>query len=1028
MRVSLENTDHENALRRQAEMAYSGQMHFSRSGVQTGKGGAAAPHMPAGLNLELGALAGLPAAEGRGAEGISAGAEEALLGQQSRQDYMTLMGHVASDEDFARMLKEGGDPSSTDLRETVTTLDRIKLALVKGGTEVAGFTDEMSVEKLSAMTGSRGFAESLVSEFAKADLPLDEETMEKAAEAWRKAETMPAGQVPDNAAAYLAAEGLSPDVDSLYTALHSGRITGRGGASYYQDASGYVTKAGELKEWDAPEMEALTRQAEKVIEEAGLPRTDEHREEAAFLIRENIPLTPESLKLFARIRAMELPEEGRGEALARAMAAAVSKGGEPGAAVFGETETIYARAVRIDEEYQAMDPELFGKDPSSFGYAPADISPEAMSYEEVDAKLALVNVQLKMTAQANLVLLRSGFSIETASLEELALQLDEAKRQLYPDLDDEQIAIADKALDTVSEMPRWPAAVSGFYAFHAEASFGELSLTAASMRVSFEKAGAAYETLMTSPRADLGDSIRTAFRNTDELLGEAGYAEPTEELRRAVRILGYNRMALSPENIERARAADQELRGLLDELKPAKLISMIREGRDPLELPLKELQSALNGEQKDQDAAAQEERSFSRFLYQLQKKQDITPDERREYMEVYRFLTSLERDDGAAIGFLLKAEAELSFGNLRSAMRSEKKRGMDYRVDESFGGLEARVAEKQALVTEVKESFTPALPSDKLPQEETTLEQFAEELRQLPLSDMEGAEAAENAEAARQAELVREAAAFSATASGEAAMELLSELEYPASPEMLFAAQLLQNSAEMLAGLQKWLKPAEINADEKERLISFELSRFTDPESAAKAEEELAEGLAEALPDPTEALQGEALSAEDPPAEEMDYAGLRELANLKNALRISVRAASREDYQIPLQTEQGAMAARVRFLKGEEKGRIRISAFSESLGRLEAALRLSATGALKAEVITDRRDILPALEERLERFSREGGELFGTAQIRTAFQPFGEPETKTDPDFIPEENAGILYRTAGRFLQAILQEVSQEAG
>ena len=33
------------------------------------------------------------------------------------------------------------------------------------------------------------------------------------------------------------------------------------------------------------------------------------------------------------------------------------------------------------------------------------------------------------------------------------------------------------------------------------------------LKSSFEKAGQQYETLMTAPRADLGDSIQKAFRN-----------------------------------------------------------------------------------------------------------------------------------------------------------------------------------------------------------------------------------------------------------------------------------------------------------------------------------------------------------------------------------------------------------------------------------------------------------------------------------------------------------------------------------
>ena len=63
---------------------------------------------------------------------------------------------------------------------------------------------------------------------------------------------------------------------------------------------------------------------------------------------------------------------------------------------------------------------------------------------------------------------------------------------------------------------------------------------------------------MTAPRADLGDSIQKAFRNVDDILADIGL-DTTEANRRAVRILGYNELPITPENVAQIKAVDEEV-------------------------------------------------------------------------------------------------------------------------------------------------------------------------------------------------------------------------------------------------------------------------------------------------------------------------------------------------------------------------------------------------------------------------------------------------------------------------------------
>ena len=99
-------------------------------------------------------------------------AEEVMqeAGQQdltARRNYMAVMSNSMSDEDFAKLQKEGFHPGSEDIETVVTIVDHIKAALVKGGTNVAGYTDTLEDDKLIDITGSRVFANELKKQFAQ---------------------------------------------------------------------------------------------------------------------------------------------------------------------------------------------------------------------------------------------------------------------------------------------------------------------------------------------------------------------------------------------------------------------------------------------------------------------------------------------------------------------------------------------------------------------------------------------------------------------------------------------------------------------------------------------------------------------------------------------------------------------------------------------------------------------------------------------------------------------------------------------
>lgn len=68
----------------------------------------------------------------------------------------------------------------------------------------------------------------------------------------------------------------------------------------------------------------------------------------------------------------------------------------------------------------------------------------------------------------------------------------------------------------------------------------------------------------------------------------------------------------------------------------------------------------------------EEVEDYSRFLYQLERKKDVTEEERKAYIGIYRMVHQVEREDGAAVGAVVNTGAELQFSTLLAAARSRK--------------------------------------------------------------------------------------------------------------------------------------------------------------------------------------------------------------------------------------------------------------------------------------------------------------------------------------------------------------------
>ena len=699
-----------------------------------------------------------------------------------QHNYMALLSNTMSEEDFAQACEDGFDIKNTDSSETVTILDKIKSVLLESGVEVTGFNDDLSVDKLTKITGSRSFANALSESFHQNDIPVTSQNIREAKVAYEEVADIQG--LDDDAVKYLVQNDMLPTIENIYLAAHSTNGTSATGRGFYaQDTEGYYAMKAETYDW-----EQLEPQIDKIIEEAGLDTVEAKeaaKEQAKWIVQQGIPLTGESLSRVYEIRSISFPITE--ELAADAIAASIADNKKVTAADLSDPRSNYLKAYEIKRDTDSITVDdirttigagkevnlknlISGHDSNVASLSNiADCNIEAGDKRVVEARLQLEEVRLRMSIDANKQLISSGFSIDTAPMQELIDRL----RTILGQMSDEA---AGDAIDEMTEVTpgnrgylisatisrvrfisSGPIGISGTMADSLEtATLFEISETSKRLELKYRQAGEEYETMMTKPRGDLGDSLRKAFRNVDDILKDLEY-EQNEDNRRAVRILGYNSMEINKDNLEKVRACDQLLKTTLDRLKPGAVLDLIRDGKNPLGMTIEELAEELDNNLA-QDSYSSEHRresdeKFSRFLYKLEHMEAISKEERESFVGIYRLFHTLKANDYQAIGSVLKTGSEMTIGNLLAATRTQSaaRRGMEYTVDDAFGGLTGSKSDGVLKIDEqirtafrfysakadiVYENLEPEKLLGAKPSQDTLLPELADELQEAGTDDV----------------------------------------------------------------------------------------------------------------------------------------------------------------------------------------------------------------------------------------------------------------------------------------------------
>ena len=344
---------------------------------------------------------------------------------------------------------------------------------------------------------------------------------------------------------------------------------------------------------------------------------------------------------------------------------------------------------------------------------------ERISYDEreleakvITAKRQLEEIRLKLTLSSAKLLAKNDIKIDTKELSEIVdhlreLEKEAIKEQLVENRMEpteenmERFVATTRMAEELKEMPSY--AIGKFVREPIPMTMEGLHEEGRKQKADFDAANERYETMMTKPRRDMGDSIQKAFRNVDDILEEMDL-EVNEANQRAVRILGYNSMEITTENIEAVKAKDLSVNRLLQKLTPQTVLELIRDGENVIKLPVEELNQKIelmNNEAQEKDIAR-----YSEFLYKLEKNKEITPEERTAFVGIYRLLDKVVKSKGHDIGALVKSGQEITLKNLLTAQRTIKASKIDANIDDEFG-MVSEVIEKGVKITDqIEQGFS----------------------------------------------------------------------------------------------------------------------------------------------------------------------------------------------------------------------------------------------------------------------------------------------------------------------------------
>ncbi len=861
--------------------------------------------------------------------------------------------------------------------------------------QLAGFLDQKSEGQIRQAMEDAG-------------IPATEENLSQVISALSMSHS--ALEMTDQSKAYIVGQNLSPTIDHLYQGKFS--VFGSGSSS----------DAGQ-------DYRAYQKQIEQILQNCGYD-TPEGRENARWLFDRELPINQVTLSKLETLE--QVPKNMTGDKVLEQILFAMSAGLSAKEAVLDDSQFVVARdAVKdfqqIDDstiihvvDYLKEHPQMIPvgaeaqegaagqedetQDKRGFvnlelireiqdkirvsGGGQGDPVPtiyrKDMSEDEiaqVTLKRQVEEIRQKMTLQSAVRMAQKGIRVETASLNQIISELRRQEQNYYSgqigtrveDIAPEQIDLLQETLSKAKDIADAHAAILGTRVRQQELlTVNELHKAVSSQVANRQEWNGVYETVSTQVRTDLGDSIEKAFQGVPEMLSDMGL-EDTQANERAVRILGYNSMEITEENINQVKVFDSKVNQVIENMKPATVLELIRRGENPLDMPIDELNEKLK--QINEEKGIDDQEKYSRFLWQLEKSNQITENERAGYIGVYRLLHQIEQSDGAVIGALMGAKQELTLGNLLTQARIRKGNGIDSTVDDSAGvreisrtketiteqiqrgfsgqsdgqeiqGQVSQARYYQNLVEESLQALTPEKLTDITDGDmekllDVSVEKFFEQLKNAP----------GNKEVKREYYEMLAAEVREQMQSSVEAQEYLGKLGIPDTMGNIMAMQTVLEGQQNVYG-ETYKRRNVLPQEERQ-----ELEDVVDSIEDALGEEAVLQEKCER----SEKIMQDILTKSYEQAD-ISFEDLQTLRQLGRGIRLQGAMRQSRSYDIPIRTGDTITSLNLTIIHGaDESGRIQVSMEDGNYGNISLDFKLS-DGKVKGFVLCDERSGYEALK------------------------------------------------------------------
>lgn len=835
-----------------------------------------------------------------------------------------------SGAEAVRIDEEGFNLTDMSAEEAVSILDKIRIELAAYCEDYEVTGSSISTDKIEAVVGSKAGAEAVVGKLESAGIPLTEENIDELTSALSEVDL--SNGISELAKLYLVSNGMEPTIENVHIASAANSSGGNSGINSNGKASDSVSD----KEW-----EQLKSQIERMFEKAGIVPDDKDWENAKTLVSKDIPVTEETLSYMNRLDKVVCSKEELAESVINNMAvggdarhtyvtghsniaADVAKAME----VLSEVEYSHVEyaCAKQEETNEPVSLKSIEEAIDAFKYNSADSVASDMTNqqrENVNTTYRMIlEMQIMMTSSSGMYLEHNGVSVMQESISLLHSRLEAFEKenfmeqiaiQLAEDIDSPEVQSAYRLSFDIRramyDMKYMPDVAIGAWVQEenvtATVSISAFAESGRNYRERFRQAGETYEALGTSKRADMGDSVAKALKNsTEDILNGLGLEDNTYN-RSAVRILAYNSLEMTSDNIDRVKELYATLNSLIDHMTPEVCLSMIRDGINPMTEDIHTLNDYLVSEaDKSYDGDRDDDSSkYSTFLYKLDRTGGITEEERRQFIGIYKMLNMFTKDAGVAIGTLYKQNAQMTMENLCAAYSSVRHAGMDIAVDDS---TDVKVAATKAYYVNLFESSSGYITPNTLKNV-----QDSKDINSRSIENF--CEAVEECyDASREAEYYQEYVEMlkNTAQADEAVLRDITQAGYDITVSNIEAFEMMMDTSSV----------CRLMLSDK-RTADTWLSKLS-------SREEL-EAEYEALKAEDDAGLKELTEAEDTSYDEFKS---RRLQNRQ--IGIITNLAKRNDYSVPVVTKNGISMMKLTLTsESSEKGRISISFESKEWGK-----------------------------------------------------------------------------------------------